>query len=346
MIGCGRGSLRAHRPRGRERHRPARAARCWAELRGTARTTSATVLEWGVRALGKPGDGQRGGRPARQGDRRPLSRPTTTTAGCCSSSRRRSSPLTPRNRPMTDRRRNLFVLLVVLGPARRVAAVRRSSDQADAAGARPQGRRRARLPGASRPAAAQGHADGARPRARHHARARRPARRRRAGDPALRRGPDRGRPAGRRERRARGRSQVGTTAQLYFYDWEPNVLDADCRTEPRAGQRRPDRDHGPLQRGQAGVEVQPQIDSNNTTNGPIYYAFDKTSHRAARTTASRTSGGPISSATSGSRTRTGNAEILAVRRGHRRRPQRGPAADRPADGQGRRLVGAPATTRC
>src|SRR5829696_6648449 len=25
---------------------------------------------------------------------------------------------------------------------------------------------------------------------------------------------------------------VGTTAQLYFYDWEPNVLDEDCRTNP------------------------------------------------------------------------------------------------------------------
>jgi len=31
------------------------------------------------------------------------------------------------------------------------------------------------------------------------------------------------------ERAAR---QVGTTAQLYFYDWEPNVLDENCRTNP------------------------------------------------------------------------------------------------------------------
>src|SRR5919108_5194364 len=26
--------------------------------------------------------------------------------------------------------------------------------------------------------------------------------------------------------------QVGTTAQMYFYDWEPNVLDADCKPAP------------------------------------------------------------------------------------------------------------------
>ena len=26
--------------------------------------------------------------------------------------------------------------------------------------------------------------------------------------------------------------QVGKTAQLYFYDWEPNVLDAQCKPDP------------------------------------------------------------------------------------------------------------------
>src|SRR5919206_1932654 len=31
------------------------------------------------------------------------------------------------------------------------------------------------------------------------------------------------------ERAAR---QVGSTAQLFFYDWEANVLDASCRTNP------------------------------------------------------------------------------------------------------------------
>src|SRR5919109_371973 len=27
-------------------------------------------------------------------------------------------------------------------------------------------------------------------------------------------------------------NQVGTTAQMYFYDWEPNVLNADCKPAP------------------------------------------------------------------------------------------------------------------
>src|SRR3954463_7714343 len=27
-------------------------------------------------------------------------------------------------------------------------------------------------------------------------------------------------------------SQGGTTAQMYFYDWEPNVLDANCKPAP------------------------------------------------------------------------------------------------------------------
>src|SRR3954452_1702461 len=30
----------------------------------------------------------------------------------------------------------------------------------------------------------------------------------------------------------RAADQVGTTAQLYFYDWEKNVLDPDCKTNP------------------------------------------------------------------------------------------------------------------
>ena len=92
---------------------------------------------------------------------------------------------------MTDRRRNLFILLLVLGL---IAASRRGHrDEGDEARPRPAGRRLARLPGQADAAAADGHAGVAGPRARHHARARRRARRRRAGDPALGRRPDRGR---------------------------------------------------------------------------------------------------------------------------------------------------------
>src|SRR4051812_6952596 len=30
----------------------------------------------------------------------------------------------------------------------------------------------------------------------------------------------------------RAANQVGSTAQLFFYDWEANILDEDCRTNP------------------------------------------------------------------------------------------------------------------
>ena len=97
---------------------------------------------------------------------------------------------------MSDRRRNIFVLLAVLGLI--VASLAVIVDEADEARPRPPGRRPARLRGAADQAAADGHAGGARPRARHHARPRRLARRRRARAAALRREPDRRQPAGRR----------------------------------------------------------------------------------------------------------------------------------------------------
>ena len=30
----------------------------------------------------------------------------------------------------------------------------------------------------------------------------------------------------------RAAKQVGSTAQLFFYDWEANILDANCKTDP------------------------------------------------------------------------------------------------------------------
>ena len=105
---------------------------------------------------------------------------------------------------MTDRRRNVFILLLV---ARAVAAsVCRDLHEADEARPRPAGRRRARLPGQADPAAADGHPGGAdraidimrervdrsaspSPRSSARARTRSPS------------------PARRQERRARGRSR-------------------------------------------------------------------------------------------------------------------------------------------
>ena len=118
-----------------------------------------TVLEWGVRQLGKPVDGQRRGRPAREGRRRPVpglrrrrraaARPDAVEVGC--------SRHPPR---MSDRRRYLFVLLLVLGLIAGSLAVV-VADEDDEARARPQGRRPARLPGQADRAAAEGRRRGA-----------------------------------------------------------------------------------------------------------------------------------------------------------------------------------------
>ena len=132
---------------------------------------------------------------------------------------------------MTDRRRNAFVLLIVAGllaASRR----RRSPTKTDAPRPRPQGRRRARLPGASRRRQSKVDTESLEPRDRHHAQARRPARRRPAGNPALGRRRNRRRAAERRATRARAEDEVGKTAQLYFYDWEPNVIGPDGKPAP------------------------------------------------------------------------------------------------------------------
>ena len=76
------------------------------------------------------------------------------------------------------------------------------------------------------------------------------------------------------ERAAR---QVGTTAQLYLYDWEPNVLDEDCRTNPELVNGGQTPITGLYNAVKRASECEPQVDGNNTTDGPIYYAFDETS---------------------------------------------------------------------
>ena len=48
---------------------------------------------------------------------------------------------------------------------------------------------------------------------------------------------------------------VGTTAQLYFYDWEPNILDEDCKTNPDSVNGGAAGDLRALQRRPARVEV-------------------------------------------------------------------------------------------
>ena len=130
---------------------------------------------------------------------------------------------------MTDRRRNLARPAARRAPARRLA--RRHRDEADAPRPGPEGRRRARLPGEAHEVL-EGHRRRRRAHDRHHAQARRRARRRGAGDPALGRRPDRRRRCRTSRTPTRPQQQVGTTAQLFFYDWEKNVLGPDCKPAP------------------------------------------------------------------------------------------------------------------
>src|SRR3712207_1094266 len=78
------------------------------------------------------------------------------------------------------------------------------------------------------------------------------------------------------ERAAR---QVGTTAQLYFYDWEPNVLDEECRANPEQVNGGQTPITGLYNAVLRASQCDPQVDRNNTTDGPIFYAFDEVSKR-------------------------------------------------------------------
>src|SRR5215216_5500126 len=76
----------------------------------------------------------------------------------------------------------------------------------------------------------------------------------------------------------RAADQVGTTAQMFFYDWEPNVLDEDCKTNPErvdGGQQPISGLYNAVKRAS---KCPPEIDRNNTTSG-LFYAFDKKSHQ-------------------------------------------------------------------
>jgi SecD/SecF fusion protein len=71
---------------------------------------------------------------------------------------------------------------------------------------------------------------------------------------------------------------VGTTAQLYFYDWEPNILDEDCKTNPDSVNGGQQAISGLFNAVQRASKCPPELDNNNTTDGPTYYAFDKSSN--------------------------------------------------------------------
>jgi SecD/SecF fusion protein len=77
----------------------------------------------------------------------------------------------------------------------------------------------------------------------------------------------------------RAADQVGSTAQLYFYDWEANILDAECRTndtEPDGGQQAITGLYNAVKRAGKCTNVG-KSPSSVAAAGPRFYAFNKVS---------------------------------------------------------------------
>jgi SecD/SecF fusion protein len=78
----------------------------------------------------------------------------------------------------------------------------------------------------------------------------------------------------------RAAQQVGSTAQLFFYDWEANILDEDCRTNPDQVYGGQSAITGLYQAVQRASKCPPQADKDNQASAkPRFYAFDKISKR-------------------------------------------------------------------
>jgi SecD/SecF fusion protein len=79
----------------------------------------------------------------------------------------------------------------------------------------------------------------------------------------------------------RAAQQVGSTAQLFFYDWEANILDETCKPDPdeNASQKSPIAGfYNAIKRAS---KCDPQDDgNNNAADAPRFYAFNKTTKQA------------------------------------------------------------------
>src|SRR3954464_7034731 len=74
--------------------------------------------------------------------------------------------------------------------------------------------------------------------------------------------------------------QVGSTAQLFFYDWEANILDDSCKTNDtqiNGGQQPITGLYNAVKRASKCEIAVPK--TAQAAAGPRFYAFDKTSHR-------------------------------------------------------------------
>ncbi len=76
----------------------------------------------------------------------------------------------------------------------------------------------------------------------------------------------------------RAAEQVGSTAQLFFYDWEANILDEDCQTNPDENSSQKRQITGFYRAVTAASECEAQRDNNNSAaDAPRFYAFNETS---------------------------------------------------------------------
>jgi SecD/SecF fusion protein len=75
----------------------------------------------------------------------------------------------------------------------------------------------------------------------------------------------------------RAAEQVGTTAQLFFYDWEASILDEDCRTDPDENANGRNAITGFYRAVLQASKCDAQADgNNNAASAPRFYAFNKT----------------------------------------------------------------------
>ena len=271
----------------------------------------APSLEWGVRALDKPVEVNAEGDLPGARDGRPVPRLRRRRRAAARAHPRRSS-LDPRrdDRPPPQRPRSCCSSSGLL-----VASRRRHRDEADAAGPRPQGRRRARLPGQADAAAAEGHAarrSTARSTSCASASTSSASPSRRSSAPARTRSRS-ACPTSRTPQRAE--QQVGTTAQLYFYDWETNVLGAGR---------------------QAGTRPTP-----NVTGGPSAGAGGRPARVLRRGRCARQARRRANHDGNGART---DGQYYLGRRQDRRQVLRGPEEPRPTcSGDAARAPGPPGT---
>ena len=74
----------------------------------------------------------------------------------------------------------------------------------------------------------------------------------------------------------RAAAQVGSTAQLFFYDWEANILDEDCQTDPDENANNRTAITGFHRAVQQASKCEAQADGNNSAaDAPRFYAFNK-----------------------------------------------------------------------